>query len=122
MKLIFVASIQFATINSPIDAVKFSNKIQLFPNQHVHLAHVLMRLCSIDKSFACLQSERMTSCCTLARSGLCKGVYNLIEVILNEPSKSFRSILNINSNLFCYDIEKYIYFFKIRQIIGNIFK
>ena len=23
---------------------------------------------------------------------------------------------------FCYDIEKYIYFFKIRQIIGNKFK
>jgi hypothetical protein len=57
--------IYFFNINSPIDAVKFSNKIQLFPNQHVHLAHVLMRLCSIDKSFACLQSERMTSCCTL---------------------------------------------------------
>jgi hypothetical protein len=25
----------------------------------------------------------------------------------------------INSNFFCYDIEKYINFFKIRQIIGN---
>jgi hypothetical protein len=35
-------------------------------------------------------------------------------------------IISINPykliQFFCYDIDKYIYFFKIRQIIGNKFK
>ena len=37
-------------------------------------------------------------------------------------TNNFDQSLQINSNLFCYDIEKYIYFFKIRKIIGNKFK
>jgi hypothetical protein len=35
---------------------------------------------------------------------------------------NFDQSLWINSNFFCYDIEKHIFFFKIRQIIGNKFK
>ena len=33
-------------------------------------------------------------------------------------TNNFDQFLSINSNFFCYDIEKYIYLFKIRQIIG----
>jgi hypothetical protein len=40
---------------------------------------------------------------------------------MNQTNNFDQSLL-INSNFFCYDIEKYIYFFKIWQIIGNKFK
>ena len=37
-------------------------------------------------------------------------------------TNNFDQSLYINSNFFCYNIEKYIYFFKIRQIIGSKIK
>ena len=56
------------------------------------------------------------------RSVLRKGWTTWLGLFRMNRTNNFDLSLYINSNFFCYDIEKYIYFFKIRQIIGNKFK
>ena len=82
-------------------------------------------LLKIDRNFCSLHEEitsiRLYTRCN-PRSVLRKGCTTWLGLFRMNRTNNFDHSLYINSNFFCYDIEKYIYFFKIRQIIGNKFK
>ena len=87
---------------------------------YVCVLTVLTMYLRIDRNF-CSVHEEITSIrlYTLGYARVCTTWLRLFQ--MNQTNNFDQSLL-INSNFFCYDIEKCIYFFKIRQIIGNKFK
>jgi hypothetical protein len=78
-----------------------------------------MKYCSPDVKTTINQSINQIS---LITSIFFYNWFNIFQDLSVKENKLIDINNRINSNFFCYDIEKYIYFFKIRQIIGNEFK
>ena len=76
------------------------------------------RQLKIDRKF-CSVHEEITSIRLYTPCSYTRVCTTWLRLFRMNRTNNFDQSLQINSNFFCYDIEKYINFFKIRQIIGN---
>ena len=119
------ASITCTTISNIPYNLNFTTK---FNDSSILITNISCDYLSIDRNF-CLVHEEITSIrlyspCNCGRvagnPSVCTTWLRLFRVNRSISINPYKLIHN--SNFFCYDIEKYIYFVKIRQIIGYKFK